>query len=553
MLWKDANSLFLAWMLSNFLTQNIGTPKTITIMKPTVDKDRRTFYTYIGHDQMGSERRRLEIVPHGKSTVTTLLADVISSYDINLTKKVHRYGHARESELISLFKDAGILTQPLALACKKVVTACDACQGSERRGIKTKISLSHVNKAFNEKIHVDFATVRFKDVNYEILNIVDTGTKYGLCLTVPDRPANTIKKILERYWFFEFGAPRSLNADLKFTRGVMEEFLQLHNVILHQRPERSSNKNGIVERQNGVFNMVMERLSKHDKTSDVEEVVARSSLFTNLIKGSNVLSSFQLAKGYSPSILGMSRNFVPQELLDAHIEITAARTIQKILKTKTPRVERRSALTLGKEVRVYLRTKKPEPVSWIKAKVEEAQEHLVKCRRSNNGTPMLVSDEDIRLRSKGELTRALMSQNITEEIDIIDTAEKISPDNSVDDGLESNDENIESIDQITHNTSQPNPLTHENINSVVADSRGTEIGEVPLEQLEKLQYRPSSDTDSESGDDSNQINVDSMEQHITTTSADEQNRTDHSSELGITELAKSLPLEPSNDDDDDIT
>lgn len=381
-------------------SENIGSPKTITIMRPTIDTEPRKFFTYIGQDQTGSERRRLEIVPHGISTVTTLLANFVSRYDINLAKKVHRYSHGRESEMISLFQDAGILTEPLKMACKKVVDACDACKGSGRRGIKKKISLTHVNQAFNEEIQVDFATIRFKYTNHEILNNVDAGTKYGLRLIVQDRSAKTMKKLLENtasvasnsnnQWFFEFGAPKNFSPDPEFTPGVMEEFLQLHNVVLKQRPARSSNKNGIVERQNGVFKMVMERLSNHYKTSDVDEVVARASLFTNLIIGSNILSSFQLAKGYSPSILGMSRNFVPQELLDAYVEINAARAIQKILKGRTARVEQRSALTPGREVWVYLRTTKPEPVEWIEATVEEAKEHLVKCRRSKKGPPMLV-------------------------------------------------------------------------------------------------------------------------------------------------------------------
>lgn len=531
-------------------SHNIGCPKSITIMRPTIDKEPRKFFTYIGQDQTGSERKRLEILPHDKSTVTTLMANIVSRYEINLAKKVHRYSHAHESEMINLFKNAGILTPPLALACRKVVDACDACKGSGRRGIKRKISLSHVNQAFNEEIQADFATVRFKDANHEVLNVVDTGTTYGLRLIVPDRSAKTMKKLLEKHWFLEFGAPKSFSADPEFTRGVMERFLQLHDVTLQQRPARSSNKNGIVERQNGVFKMIMERLSKHDKTSEVDEVVARASLFTNLIKGSNVLSSFQLAKGYSPSILGMPRKFVPQELLDAHVEITAARAIHKVLKGKAPRVEQRNALTPGREVWVYLRTTKPEPVEWIEATVDEAKEHLVKCRRTNKGPPMLVSYEDIRIRPKGELTRALMSQNFTEELDVIalKATDRNNSEYRVNDGLESNDATPDQP-----NNGQPEHTTRDSRDHVVANYENAKSDQVALQRMEQLQFRSPNDTDSETSDESNRDDAgsklnatqhDQDDPHHTTTLAFEQESTD---DLGITDLAKSLSIESPND------
>lgn len=270
----------------------IGHPNTITILKPAIETELRQFFTNIGHDQTGSESTRIGIVLHEKSPVTTLMANIVSRYEINLAKQISRCSHENDSEMIKQLQDVGKPTPPLAL----VLPAWDACNGSGRRGIKKKISLSHINQAFNEEVHVDFATVR-NNVKYELRNVVGTGKKYDQRLVGSERSTKTLKMIMERHWFYEFGSPQCFSGHLEFMSSVMESFIKLQNVTVHQWRAWSSNKNGITESQKGVLKVIMESSSKHDHTSDVEEVVARASFLTNFIKPSIDLSRFQLEKG----------------------------------------------------------------------------------------------------------------------------------------------------------------------------------------------------------------------------------------------------------------
>lgn len=63
-------------------------------------------------------------------------------------------------------------------------------------------------------------------------------------------------------------------------------------------------------------------------------IVSRASILTNLFKRSSILSAFQLARGYLPSIAGFPSAIVPQKLLDAHIEPMAAIALHKALKAR---------------------------------------------------------------------------------------------------------------------------------------------------------------------------------------------------------------------------
>lgn len=190
---------------------------------------------------------------------------------------------------------------------------------------------------------------------------------------------------------------------------------------MHKRPARSSNKNGIVERQNGSFKTILELIEKHDTTSEPTSIVGRASFLCNLFHGSKLLSAFQLAKGYVPSILGMPRQQVPSELFDTHVQMTAARAIQRALHGRIPNTVKRSSLTLGTKIWIFHKgSRHTDPVEWLKGTVVEANEHMVRCKREDRsgGPPMYIAYEDITIRPSGELAEELMQQSLDIDVDV---------------------------------------------------------------------------------------------------------------------------------------
>lgn len=92
---------------------------------------------------------------------------------------------------------------------------------------------------------------------------------------------------------------------------------------MEDRTSRSSHKNRIVEGNNGTFETVLRKLSRERTTASPVILVATESLVTSLVHGSSFLNAFQLAQGYSPSILGIPSDSVPEELIQAHIYMNA--------------------------------------------------------------------------------------------------------------------------------------------------------------------------------------------------------------------------------------
>lgn len=76
----------------------------------------------------------------------------------------------------NLCMDAGLLSRPMEGAITKVCDACDICAKNGRPKNSRKISLTHVNEAFNSEIYVDFLLFTLRKAKRVIMNITDTGT-----------------------------------------------------------------------------------------------------------------------------------------------------------------------------------------------------------------------------------------------------------------------------------------------------------------------------------------------------------------------------------------
>ena len=80
--------------------------------------------------------------------------------------------------------------------------------------------------------------------------------------------------------------------------------------------------------------MILSKIEIENRTASARLQISRASFLTNLFHGNSILSSFQLAGGYSPSILGLPSRVVPVELLKAQIELATNRALQKLFLLK---------------------------------------------------------------------------------------------------------------------------------------------------------------------------------------------------------------------------
>lgn len=396
--------------------------KTCFVFKRPHDTDVRKFLTYIAKDGNGDERIWLDLAPHQNSTLRTLMANIRKRPELSLVKKVHRFTHANSTELSSLFKEAGMLTPKIEKAIDKVTASCNACASSGRPANTRKISLKNVNKDFNTEVQADFLTVKFGTNKYELLNVVDCSTAYAERSIVNSRSAQSMMSKFEESWMCRHGAPQYFSADPEFCLPFFAKYRNGHGIHVNERPARSSHKNGRVERSNGVFKTVFEKLCKEKTKAGIELLVARSSFISNLIFGRSTVNSFQLARGYLPSIAGLPSSWLTEDILNTHIKMSAYRAIQQASKTRIRSTVPSSMIKGGDTIYIfYESTNKSVKVEWITATVIEAKEHYVECLRSARGRPMRVAYEHIRLVPSDELAKEITESYLEDEIADTDT------------------------------------------------------------------------------------------------------------------------------------
>lgn len=395
-------------------TYNRADPRVIEFQRPDEDTA-RIMDTYILKDHTGNDRLRLEISPNSIGRHRALLAATKPSDVINHAAKIHSFSHAHPDDIRAILKDSGLLTRDSSRACDEAVASCIVCTSTGRPAQHCKVSLTHVNSAFNEEIQADFVMVYIGGTKHEVLNINDAGTRYGERTIASSRSAESIKSMMEVSWLYRHGAPKRFSADPEFCRPVLQRFMTQHGITVLPRPSRSSHKNGRVERNNGVFKLIVERIAKSDPTASALTIVARSSFLTNCIRGSKLLSAFQLVRGYRPSVSGIPSRVVSSEMVDAYISHEATRAINRAMSSRKPSEISSHALPAGTEVLVFFKTSaQNEPVRWVRAKVTGTTDHEVICRRSDKGAPMRVAYGDVRLLPTGTLAQEMA------EVDAVD-------------------------------------------------------------------------------------------------------------------------------------
>lgn len=195
----------------------------------------------------------------------------------------------------------------------------------------------------------------------------DVGTGYSEGVITANRDLISIFTFLEHVWILHHGSPASLSADDEYNMEEIRTFLLIHNVVFKPRPARRHNKTGIVERKIQTIKDIVRKINREISNYTHYDVLARSIFMSNFFSGSRLFSSFQLVRGYQPSILRMPANRVPQDLMDAHINQTAVRSIQREIRSPTSNYERGMNYKRGDRIWVLVRRQDTNEAkgSWV--------------------------------------------------------------------------------------------------------------------------------------------------------------------------------------------
>lgn len=170
-----------------------------------------------------------------------------------------------------------------------------------------------------------------------------------------------------------------------------------------------------MERKNGTLKDIIRRLAIEHQKVPTETLVSRSTFLCNLFSGSQLLSSFQLARGYQPSLLGVPPTFVSQELLEAYTHQVATRALQRVVRSRSPNTPTPGMFGSGDMISVwYAKSKQNEDYKWIRATVFKTYRHFLEVRRLKDvracrGPTMKPAYEDVRVIPRNPLAQKLIT------------------------------------------------------------------------------------------------------------------------------------------------
>lgn len=117
------------------------------------------FPVYISKDRQGNGRLRLELVPYLNSTVCSLMCNVKKHPSRNIVEKIHRFSYASSGEMQKFLPEARLAGSEVEKEIQAIYDSCLSCALSGRPFNRRKVSISHINEAFDENIQAYFTVI----------------------------------------------------------------------------------------------------------------------------------------------------------------------------------------------------------------------------------------------------------------------------------------------------------------------------------------------------------------------------------------------------------
>lgn len=316
--------------------------------------------------------------------------------------KLHGYSHLHFEDMVTLCKRGGVLTKELKRHLLDAYNKCTSCREVGRPYNSKKVSFKKVFAGFNDSVQIDFCYVTELSKN-PILHVVDTSTGYSATRLCDTRYMDEAMVSLEEIWIHIHGSPRSLSADPEFLNKFTKD-LNYYHIQFIPVPARRHNKIGVVERKNSVLRMLVQKLLKDAEYArktrsvsvSVKEILSRGTFLSNILYGNKMLSSFELARGYTPALVGLPQSPLSSALIDSHHEQVARRAISLFRKSNKPNAP--TAKDFSKDDPVYFFKRGAKFGVWEKAFVREVkpQSLLLSRNVSHRGKAIHAAYEDVR-------------------------------------------------------------------------------------------------------------------------------------------------------------
>ena len=242
---------------------------------------------------------------------------------------------------------------------------------------------------------------------------MDASTRYSHGAVVES--TNIAEAILyfEMLWATRYGYPNNIVYDKAFDCAEFKEYISKTGIIGNPVPSRRHNKN-VLESKHKVLRDIYMRLG--NENNDCPRILIQHMFrISNLLYGNDVMSTYELAHGTCPSVMGNQIISIPDELQEAHRELKAKRKLKKVLSSKSVQD---IPVHAGDIVDVFVKLENQKRGKWLREK--SVLSYDPKSRSisyaGKNGRMANAAIEDVRL----SLSNDGLAKSIKDAIDTLD-------------------------------------------------------------------------------------------------------------------------------------
>ena len=241
------------------------------------------------------EPERMECLPAQEtSEYYPFPAHSLTQLQTMLRQAHERMGHPHQAQYLRILTRAG--ATPLVIEQARLVR-CSLCEEQKIPDPPRKSALMP-SFGFNEVVGIDVFHLQGVKAgeNAAVLNIVDWGTLYQVCVPLKQASSRKIRKAYRRNWLRNFGAPRKLICDqgTEFQGQDFATLLETDGTLLEVTPTDSPWQNARTERHGGTIKLMFSKARlglKLDTKEEWDELLLQCCMAKN---------RYSLVGGYSP-------------------------------------------------------------------------------------------------------------------------------------------------------------------------------------------------------------------------------------------------------------
>ena len=314
-----------------------------------------------------------------------------------LIDKIHSKTHIHPTSLrILLQRNKKWIPQMWEYA-HYVIDNCAVCIRVGDPRPSRKISFTKLHCGFNDHIFVDIMYWSDRSGDHMVLNCVDLATSYSRLGMVRNRSIPHVLSVFETIWLHYNGICGNVITDSEFHNDACRNWFSQRGIKLSPVPSRRHNKAGIVERKNRVVKDVLEKLDNDPNHTDTpwSSRLSLAEFITNIMYGNQVASAFEMARGFTPGIAGLSAQALPNSIRVAYEETHARRLLSRIEKSRPLQRSAANIYQNGERVLVHVPGGSRKRGHWIETTVESVNsDGHVECGKGRHRR--YIAHEDVR-------------------------------------------------------------------------------------------------------------------------------------------------------------